>query len=44
MKDYIKPIIVEENIEIEDMVAASNYKAPTASHNINDAPTDGSKL
>lgn len=45
MKEYIKPIIIEENIELEDIIAVSgvtNVKAPTGSYDpSNDAPDKG---
>lgn len=44
MKEYIKPTIVEENIEIEDIMAVSGVtvQAPSGSYNpTNDAPDRG---
>jgi len=43
MKEYIKPTIVDENIELDDIIAVSGVSklsSPTDSHNISTTPTN----
>ena len=45
MKEYIKPTIVEEKIELDDIIAVSGVKGPTSSYNPStDTPANHSDL